>query len=67
MRDNIFDLAKTIANAEPGKIVTEIRNAGFGSIPQARAILDLSEALVSIWDGKASTLDQAAAWRQVWA
>ena len=67
MKDSIFDLAKAIANSEPGKLQTAIRNAGFGSIPQARAIRDLSEALVSVWDGKASTLDQATAWRQVWA
>ena len=67
MKDNIFDLAKAIANSEPGKLQTAIRNAGFGSIPQARAIRDLSEALVAVWDGKASTLDQATAWRQVWA
>lgn len=70
MEQNIVELAKKLAALSPrdGSVALKLIRA-HGYLPGERtsAIIDLAKALISVWDGKASTLDQAAAWQSVWA
>ena len=68
MEHNIFELAKKLAALSPreGSVALKlIREHGYLPGERTSAIVDLARALISVWDGKASTLDQAAAWREV--
>lgn len=70
MDQNIFELAKKVAALSPGEgkaAVSLFREHGYKLGDNCSAIVDMAKALISVWDGKASTLDQAAAWRSVWA
>ena len=70
MDQNIFELAKKLADLSPlesGAAIRLIREHGYKHGERASAVIDLAKALISVWDGKASTLDQAAAWQSVWA
>ena len=69
MDQNIFELAKKLAALSPlesGAAIRLIREHGYKHGESASAVIDLAKALISVWDGKASTLDQASAWREVW-
>ena len=69
MKHNIFELAKKLAALSPrdGSIARRlIREHGYLPGERTSVIIDLAGALTSVWDGKASTLDQASAWREVW-
>ena len=70
MEKNIFALAKELTSlkpSKPGTVLAVFRKHGYDVAWRPNSvILAMSEALVSCWDGKASTLDQAAAWREVW-
>lgn len=69
MDQNIFELAKKLAALSPlesGAAIRLIREHGYKHGERASAVIDLAKALISVWDGKASTLDQASAWCEVW-
>lgn len=69
MDQNIFELAKKLSALSPreyGAALRRIREHGYKPGQRTSVIIDLAKALVSVWDGKASTLDQASAWREVW-
>lgn len=69
MDQNIFELAKKLAALSPGESYAAlrlIREHGYKPGERTSAVIDLARALISVWDGKASTLDQASAWREVW-
>ncbi|ASW27669.1 pyrophosphatase [Klebsiella phage YMC16/01/N133_KPN_BP] len=69
MDKNIFELAKKLADLSPlesGAAIRLIREHGYKHGERASAVIDLAKALISVCDGKASTLDQASAWREVW-
>lgn len=65
MKDNIFEIAKVIVESDPEKskrLWTTILDAGYEGVPH-QLMREISATLLAVWDGKASTLDQAAAWR----
>jgi NTP pyrophosphatase (non-canonical NTP hydrolase) len=69
MEHNIFELAKKLAALSPrdGNVALRlIREHGYLPGERTSAIIDLAKALISVWDGNASTLDQASAWCEVW-
>lgn len=69
MDQNIFELAKKVAALSAGErhaSLRLIREHGYKPGERTSAVIDLAKALISVWDGKASTLDQASAWREVW-
>ena len=66
MEQNIFEMAQVIAKAKTGRVAIELARAGYDK-RIGNVAIDLARALISVWDGKASTLDQAAAWQSVWA
>lgn len=69
MDKNIFELAKKLAALSPGESYAAlrlIREHGYKPGERTSAVIDLARALISVWDGNASTLDQASAWREVW-
>lgn len=69
MDQNIFELAKKLSALSPreyGAALIRIREHGYKPGERTSVIIDLARALTSVWDGKAPTLDQASAWREVW-
>ncbi len=65
MNENIYEIAKVIASSEQGSLFRYLKRAGFNH-HQTPVTRSLAEALLAVWDGKASTLDQASAWKQLW-